>query len=235
MTQISSLSHFSALDVFKIVSNVSQLNKRFLDHLLFTWEWWQRVEGGRTARPDSFSPSFLFLLLLRQLFLLHFSQLFTFLLSPSSLFLFHFPPNFSSPPTVCISVPQFYCIGQDLVKLELGEMGFPPFCHNLSPLRMFHFRHRPPPLFFQIVHVVLGLEVLIAIELFPQYPFFVILIKLNVEVQIFNHVFLTVSTVFFPISLSSLHFHLIFLPAPTSASTSQTSETLTPLLHLENK
>ena len=40
---------------------------------------------------------------------------------------------------------------------------------------------------------------------------------------------------FFPISLSSLHFHLIFLPAPTSASTSQTSETLTPLLHLENK
>ena len=62
---------------------------------------------------------------------------------------------------------------------------------------MFHFRHRPPPLLFQIVHVVLGLEVAIAIELFPQYPFFVILIKLNVEVQIFNHVFLTVSLVCF--------------------------------------
>ena len=93
MTRISSLSHFSALYVYKIVSNVSQLKIPWFDHLLFTWEWWQRVEGGRTARPDLFSPSFPFFLLLRQLFLLHFSQLFTFLLSPSSLFLFHFPPN----------------------------------------------------------------------------------------------------------------------------------------------
>lgn len=74
---------------------------------------------------------------------------------------------------------------------------------------MFHFRHRPPPLLFQIVHVVLGLEVAIAIELFPQYPFFVILIKLNVEVQIFNQVFLTVSLVCFFSCIIFSHFSFL--------------------------
>ena len=122
----------------------------------------------------------------------------------------------SFPPPISLPSQQFAfpCLNSTaLARIKWnwswGKWDFPPFATIYPPLRIFHLRHRPPPLLFQIVHVVLGLEVAIAIELFPQYPFFAILIKLNVEVQIFNQVFLTVSLVCFFSCILFSHFSFL--------------------------
>ena len=154
--------------------------------------------------------------------------MFTFLLSPSSLFLFHFPPNFSSLPTVCISVPQFYCIGQDLVKLELGEMGFPPFCHNLSPPSYISLKTSASPSPFPdcpcsarswSCHCNWTISSVSILRDLDQTKCWGANFQSGFP-HCLSRLFLFMHP-FFPISLSSLHFHLIFLPAPTSASTSQ--------------